>query len=1208
MKKFLLMAVTAMGLLFTACSKDEVAQPVAEKSTVTFSVAAPELATRALGDGTTATQLSWAVYDKSNTLLFQSSEVTVMSDLKATVEIPFVNGMAYNILFWAEAPESPYSVEWANLEVGYKNQTLVSNSEKYDAFYCYFTELGEVTGPVTKTVELKRPFAQLNIKTNDHDDAVKSGLNVDKVSVEISEGCDKFNLASGEGIKATAGTKITFGNATKVANDHLAVNYLFTGGEKSLVNVTFAYTDGDLTKGGDASRSMEFAAVPVQRNYRTNIVGSLLTSDGKFNIEIKPGFDGEPGHNVEVVTVATAQDLQEAINNAPTGEETNITLTDDIDLNSLFGNTRAAETNTVTLAKGKKLVLDLNGFRLTGTDNTAKNYGLIQNNGDLTIVGPGRIETTATINSGWNRYSAVVSNNPGAVLTVENGAVLEHKGGTDMAYGIDILTNGTIGDVKATINGATIKSTYRAVRQFLNSNSKKNELIIKAGSVIEGAANNYGVFFHDPSTKANNGTLIIEQGAQVQGVYLFVTAGSTEWPVVFSIAETSITGEKGVVSANVPAGLAVGNENGVWTKFEIDTEAYVANIGTQGYETLQAAIEAVQEGETISLTKDLEFTEGINGNGISYTDNKSFTLDLKGKTVTSDLGNNALRFKIGDGNEVTNTEVTINIVNGKIVSGANNWCAISAAVANNSSNKLTLNLENLDVENYKANDYAVKAWAGAVINAENVDITSSYGGGFYAVGGELVLDNCTVNQKGLHTAPYNSMAVAVSNNGKATVNSGTYTTEPIAASDAYNQGTSHGSWAAGVMNSGGELIINGGTFANGNFGDDALATAARGLIFGDTASNIVINDGVFNALKNIIDYQNNLGVQPNPNIVINGGDFSADPTAVTSYGGVVVAEGKIAVQQANGRWILKEGVTTAEALAEAVAAGGDVVLGADITVSEPVIIPEGKTVALDLNGKAINAAETTGNHIYALKNYGTLTITDSSNNGSINSRGIYNYNSLTLNSGKISAIDGNGGYAVNNQSGSTFIMNGGWIAADYEDGDAPAAGNYDATALNVPSDSEATLNSGKITNAGNFTFAISSAGTLNIPASSTLTIEGRHGAISVSGGLTTIDAGTYSIPENTENTDNVVYTYGSGKITINGGTFIGDNDVPNGGTCVYDSIGGVTINGGTFGHSSGGDVWGTTGTVIKGGTFENLTETSHIAEGYKLVNGRVVAE
>ena len=103
--------------------------------------------------------------------------------------------------------------------------------------------------------------------------------------------------------------------------------------------------------------------------------------------------------------------------------------------------------NVITVAKDQTLVIDLNGYTLSGIDETAKNYGLIQNNGNLTVTGEGIIVARATINSGWNRYSAVISNNPGANLTVEGGAVIEHLGGTDMAYGIDILTNGGIGDV-----------------------------------------------------------------------------------------------------------------------------------------------------------------------------------------------------------------------------------------------------------------------------------------------------------------------------------------------------------------------------------------------------------------------------------------------------------------------------------------------------------------------------------------------------------------------------------------------------------------------------------------------------------------------------------------------------------------------------------------------------------------------------------------
>lgn len=292
-------------------------------------------------------------------------------------------------------------------------------------------------------------------------------------------------------------------------------------------------------------------------------------------------------------------------------------------------------------------------------------------------------------------------------------------------------------------------------------------------------------------------------------------------------------------------------------------------------------------------------------------------------------------------------------------------------------------------------------------------------------------------------------------------------------------------------------------------------------------------------------------------------------------------------------------------LEEAIAAaesGQTITLLFDTEVEQEIVIEAGKELTIDLNGNDINAPETTENHIYAIYNHGNLTI--EGEGGSINSRGVYNYGTLTLNSGKISAIDGNGGYAVNNEEGSTFVMNGGWLAADYEDGDAPGAG-FDATALDVPAGCTATLNAGKITNAGNWTFAISSAGTLNIPVTSTLTVEGRHGAIHVYGGETTVNAGTYSIPENEMYTDNVIYVEG-GKMIINGGNFIADNDGPRGGTCVCDESGGVIINGGTFGNSSGGDVWGTTGTVIKGGTFENLTETQHIAEGYVLDGNQVV--
>ena len=353
-------------------------------------------------------------------------------------------------------------------------------------------------------------------------------------------------------------------------------------------------------------------------------------------------------------------------------------------------------------------------------------------------------------------------------------------------------------------------------------------------------------------------------------------------------------------------------------------------------------------------------------------------------------------------------------------------------------------------------------------------------------------------------------------------------------------------------------------------------------------------------------------------VIYNGTALDGDYTVMTENGAKYVEVESQSFSTYTVQAIVpvaKIGETPYATLAEAVAAAGaneTITLLADVTLAEMVTIPAGKTITLDLNGHTITGGwngNSTTNHIYALSNNGTLTIQDSKGNGSINSRGIHNYGSLTLNAGAINAIDGNGGYAVNNQNGSTFVMNGGVVAATYEDDHQSSSGGYDATALKVPAGCTATLNGGTINNVCDFTFAIDAAGTLNIPATSTITVNGTHGAIAVSGGETTINAGTFQIPaDEYTRTDNVLYVSG-GSLVVNGGTFIGDSDTASGGSCLYDAAGKAVVNGGTFKGSSGGDVWGTTGTTIKGGTFENLTEKQHIAAGYELnADGTVTAK
>ena len=337
--------------------------------------------------------------------------------------------------------------------------------------------------------------------------------------------------------------------------------------------------------------------------------------------------------NVDVrVVVNTAANLQSMIANTEDDKEATIVLGGDINLNDLV--TRAAGNNLV-IENGKSVVLDLNGYTLSAIDeNTSGNFYLIDNRGNLTIKdskGEGKIALSATTNRNWNASSVVVANNPGGNLVVESG-IIEHLGGTDMAYGVDNLTNGKGTSAITSINGGTIKSTYRAVRQFLNGVEATNELYVKAGAVLDGT-NNKSIFFHDPSKNANTGKLVVEQGAQLKGdVYLFVTAGSTEWPVEVSIAASALVDNNEVLSANVPAGYAVELENGVYSV------AYYDAVVT----TKDKLKKALSENNSILLGADINY-----GTDQLALTGKDKVINLNGYTLTTNMTHGGMAIKDG---------------------------------------------------------------------------------------------------------------------------------------------------------------------------------------------------------------------------------------------------------------------------------------------------------------------------------------------------------------------------------------------------------------------------------------------------------------------------------------------------------------------------------------------------------------------------------
>lgn len=275
MKKVLthIMAVVALiSMLFTAsCTKVENPGALGVESEVTFSISAPDFITRAYGDGSTAKNLTVAVYDGNNNYLENASTTETLENKAATVTLSLVKGKAYKIVFWAYKKSegvytSPYTfnTETAKLTVDYTGVT--ANNENLDAFY--FVKEYTAYGAKTEQIKIKltRPFAQLNVA------AAES--TVTQTGVTVSRVYSEMNMITG---KVSKPVDVTFQEADTPAKasqilvgyenyQWLSMNYLLVEDDQMVVDVTLT------TKSNEVTSGTCYSSVPVQRNYRTNIV------------------------------------------------------------------------------------------------------------------------------------------------------------------------------------------------------------------------------------------------------------------------------------------------------------------------------------------------------------------------------------------------------------------------------------------------------------------------------------------------------------------------------------------------------------------------------------------------------------------------------------------------------------------------------------------------------------------------------------------------------------------------------------------------------------------------------------------------------------------------------------------------------------------------------------------------------------------------
>ena len=991
MKKFLFFASALAGLFLASSCQRESLEP--EAVGVTYTINLPEVAQTKGNSGYTEYDLYYEVYKTVDATELETADIlfekTVeMTGNTTTLTLDLLNDQSYTILFWANKKGVTKDVFGRDDLRKVEIKSSLSNNNDRDAFYG-MDQLVNYDGAVSRTVTLTRPFAQLNVAT-----LVSKTAGYDmtplKSYVKVTNVPTQFNVltseASGDGEVVFDWAEVPTGKKVD-KYDLVAMNYVLV--PESNVEVYYQIK----TENGTVNNTV--SNVPLKPNYRTNIVGNLLTSNATYTVDIKPGFDTSD----EVVelwdgetTVRPAYDDQTKTWTVTNGSELawiaqavngTLPLTDDPAVKSQAATAKpynfAGEiiklSDHINLDSREWTPIGVGGNRFSGTFD-----------GDGHTIYNLRI----TARHGGKEQAALFGNLAGTVviknLTID-GAEVVYPGEDDF-YGAALVAT-AYGNV--TIDNVTVKDSY------ISGNNKVAGILAHDGVVSSLNINNCHVLgctleslneadggnvgglvgllqagiehsIKNSSVKNTiiNGINSSNTGKRANGEFVACVYGKDALTVKIEncvVAENTFTQNEGVTYVS-PYGVFVGGrreEGGMPTVIVDGTvmidEGLVKEDDTYYVATATAllkAVDLVSEGETVALTADIDATDGI-----LLTD-KNFTIDLGGNTYTVAEGANTnnRNFKIAGSSVVT-------IQNGTMVAAGDYSSGAYGTVRTEGTAQVTL--KNLKLYNYRGNGLNVKALSGTKVIISETEIYSQYGGGIESAGGTIELTDVKVEQKGMYTAPYNSMAISVNGGGTVTVNSGIYTTECITAEEANNQGTSHGPWVVGVLNSGGTLIINGGTFTNSNYGDDALAIHARGAVLADTGANVQINGGTFDALKNVIDIQNNLGdASKNPKVILAGGNFSSDPR--TYEGLISVAEGYVvaAPETEDGYYTIKEyrpaakvGNTEYGSIDEAIANWTNnttLTLLDDVTLSDVVTIKSTEHHILNLDTYTLTAA------------------------------------------------------------------------------------------------------------------------------------------------------------------------------------------------------------------------------------------------------------
>ena len=473
MKKILLFVSALAGLFFAASCQQENLEPVGG-NTVTYTVQVPDaLATKVIGEDVSAvTELIYEVHrteaqrkddhSQNETKLYQKT--ATLTNGVATVELELVNNQNFRVLFWAQVPgNGVYTTD--DLKSVTLSQNLDANAENYAAYAGsdYIKYGDNLAG---RTITLVRPVAQLNIATTSESlvlgegAAVSTNVAVATTYVKVTGLSTTFNVSEGKAVydpvafEYEATDPSTLSESTLEVNDkpykYLSMNYVaFAEPTGSNVKVDYVIATSNV---GNISNTI--SNVPVKPNYRTNIVGNLITSTSDYTITLEDEWDvpadeyeiwdGEtlnaPTTNAEgayVINKPSEWAYLAKQQNPATRATTPVVIELASDLD--FGGN---EITGLVAARSSSLTVNGNGYTVLNAKVVSGNNDNGTNAASLFISLPSSelkvenldVKNVNVVTSGANPYAGVITSYVEGVVTIKNVNVYSSS-----VYGIDSI-------------------------------------------------------------------------------------------------------------------------------------------------------------------------------------------------------------------------------------------------------------------------------------------------------------------------------------------------------------------------------------------------------------------------------------------------------------------------------------------------------------------------------------------------------------------------------------------------------------------------------------------------------------------------------------------------------------------------------------------------------------------------------------------------